>query len=43
LIAAGVIPPPVYEKKCDTCSLFDLCQPKLPVSGDYVTRYLEGI
>jgi CRISPR-associated exonuclease Cas4 len=43
LIAAGVIPPPVYEKKCDTCSLFDLCQPKLPASGNYVTRYLEGI
>lgn len=43
LIAAGVTPAPVYEKKCDTCSLIDLCQPKLPVSGDYVTRYLQGL
>jgi CRISPR-associated exonuclease Cas4 len=43
LLTAGFTPPPVYEKKCDTCSLFDLCQPKVPVSGDYVARYLEGI
>jgi CRISPR-associated exonuclease Cas4 len=43
LIAASVVPPPVYAKKCDTCSLFDLCQPKLPDSGNYVGRYLEGI
>jgi CRISPR-associated exonuclease Cas4 len=43
LNTARVIPPPVYEKKCDTCSLFDLCQPRLPASNNYVTRYLEGI
>ena len=47
LISAGVTPPPDYGKKCDTCSLFDLCQPKLAVSGKdagrYVTRYIEEI
>jgi CRISPR-associated exonuclease Cas4 len=47
LIAAGVTPPPEYGKKCDTCSLFDLCQPKLSASGKdprrYLTRYLEGM
>jgi len=47
LMAAGVTPPPEYGKKCDTCSLFDLCQPKLPTSGKdlrrYVARYLEGL
>lgn len=43
LLTGGIIPLPVYGKKCDTCSLFDLCQPKLPVSGDYVARYLDGI
>ena len=47
LMVEGVTPPPVYGKKCDTCSLFDLCQPKVPLSGRdparYVTRYLEEI
>lgn len=47
LIAAGVIPSPEYGKKCDTCSLFDLCQPKLSVLGMdpacYVSRYLQEI
>lgn len=47
LMSAGITPPPDYGKKCDTCSLFDICQPKLPVSGKdpggYVTRYLEEI
>jgi CRISPR-associated exonuclease Cas4 len=29
LLAAGRTPPPVYERKrCDTCSLVQLCQPK---------------
>lgn len=47
LIAAGVTPPPRYGKKCDTCSLFDLCQPKLPTPNHdprrYLARYLEGM
>jgi CRISPR-associated exonuclease Cas4 len=40
LIAAGITPPAEYGKKCDTCSLFDLCQPKLPVQGKDPRRYL---
>lgn len=28
LVSAGITPPAVYEKQCDSCSLFDLCQPK---------------
>jgi CRISPR-associated exonuclease Cas4 len=47
LIAAGLTPPPDYGKKCDTCSLFDFCQPRLPAAGKeparYVTRYLDEI
>jgi CRISPR-associated exonuclease Cas4 len=47
LIAAGATPAPEYGKKCDTCSLVDLCQPKVPASGKdpcaYLARYLEGI
>ena len=47
LVTRGVTPPPEYGKKCDTCSLFDLCQPKLPASGKdprrYLARYLEGM
>ena len=30
IIASGRTPPAVYEKKCDTCSLIQLCLPKLP-------------
>jgi len=45
LFSAGVTPRPEYGKKCDTCSLFDLCQPKLPFSSKdpnrYVSRYIE--
>ncbi len=28
MIASGVTPQPRYEKKCDTCSFFNLCLPK---------------
>lgn len=29
LMESGVTPPPVYSKKCDSCSLYDLCLPKM--------------
>ena len=29
LIASGKTPPPVYEKKCTKCSIYDLCLPKI--------------
>jgi CRISPR-associated exonuclease Cas4 len=47
LISGRLTPPPDYGKKCDTCSLFDLCQPKLPVTGKdpgrYLARYIEEL
>ena len=43
LIQAGVTPPAVYEKKCDACSLFDLCLPKLASRSKSVQDYLKEI
>jgi CRISPR-associated exonuclease Cas4 len=47
LLTAGLTPPAEYGKKCDTCSLFDRCQPKISEAGKdprrYVARYLEGM
>lgn len=40
LIASGVTPAAVYEKKkCDRCSLKNLCLPRMPAAR--ATRYLE--
>ncbi len=42
LIAAGVTPPPVYEKaKCGCCSLLDMCQPRA-CERQRVDDYLEA-
>lgn len=30
LIASSKTPKPVYSKKCQSCSLYDICNPKLP-------------
>jgi CRISPR-associated exonuclease Cas4 len=45
LIASGRTPPPVYEKRCESCSLMAKCLPKTiqkrcPVEG-YLKRVLE--
>jgi CRISPR-associated exonuclease Cas4 len=40
LIHRGETPPPVYEKKCESCSLMTLCQPKLKRSVD---TYLQSV
>lgn len=40
LIAAGQTPPARYEKKCDACSLFDLCKPQTIGAGKSARRYL---
>ena len=40
LIAAGKTPVAVYEKKCDNCSLVELCMPKAGGKKD-VLRYLK--
>ncbi|HUI91144.1 MAG TPA: CRISPR-associated protein Cas4 [Chitinivibrionales bacterium] len=40
LISKGVTPPAVYEKKCDRCSLVDICVPKAGKEKS-VEKYLE--
>jgi len=42
LVSKGVTPPAVYEKKCDNCSLMDICVPKAGM-GKSVEKYLEEI
>ncbi len=37
----GKTPAPVYEKKCDTCSLFSLCLPKTMGKAKSVKNYLR--
>lgn len=47
LIKAGITPPAVYEPKCDSCSLFDLCLPKLlqrsRSAQDYVNQLMAEL
>lgn len=40
LYAARVTPAGVYEKKCDSCSLYERCQPRTSGKRDAVARYL---
>jgi CRISPR-associated exonuclease Cas4 len=40
LIAAGKTPAAVYEKKCDNCSLVDVCMPEAGKKKD-VIKYLK--
>lgn len=40
LIDYGVTPPAVREKKCDTCSLLEICRPE--ATGKSVRRYLAS-
>jgi CRISPR-associated exonuclease Cas4 len=46
LIASGRTPPPVYEKRCESCSLMADCLPKTIQKRrsvkSYLTRILEG-
>jgi CRISPR-associated exonuclease Cas4 len=45
LIATGITPPPVYEKRCESCSLMEQCLPrpiqKRPSVKDYLTRIVS--
>lgn len=41
LIASGHTPTPVYKKRCDTCSLADLCLPRTLEKRKSVKPYLE--
>jgi len=40
LIASGVTPPPVYAKRCESCSLIGECLPKKMEKSLRVRRYL---
>jgi len=40
LVASGQTPPAVYTKRCDQCSLLDICQPKSVRPSHSAQRYL---
>jgi CRISPR-associated exonuclease Cas4 len=40
LISSGITPPPVYEKRCERCSLIEDCIPKTIGKRSSVKRYL---
>jgi CRISPR-associated exonuclease Cas4 len=40
LIESGVTPRPVYQSKCDSCSLFESCLPKTIEKTRSVQKYL---
>jgi CRISPR-associated exonuclease Cas4 len=41
LIASGITPPPVYEKRCKSCSLINECLPEKMEKKSSVKRYLQ--
>jgi CRISPR-associated exonuclease Cas4 len=41
LIASGATPPPIYEKRCESCSLIGECMPKNIEKRSSVKRYLK--
>ncbi len=41
LVRAGHTPAVRYEKKCESCSLIQLCLPKVAGAGKQVSRYLS--
>jgi CRISPR-associated exonuclease Cas4 len=41
LIATGITPPPVYEKRCESCSLIGECLPKKIQKKTSVKHYLN--
>lgn len=42
LTAAGITPAAKYDKKCDNCSLVDICLPKITAGRASVSGYLDG-
>lgn len=43
LLASGITPLPHYDKKCDTCSFYDLCLPKTIEKQKKVASWLKNI
>ncbi len=42
LIESEVTPKPVYSKKCDNCSMYDLCMPKTVGKAWSIDNYLKN-
>jgi CRISPR-associated exonuclease Cas4 len=40
LVRSGTTPPARYAKKCESCSLMNLCMPRVAGAGKSVVRYL---
>lgn len=43
LLSAGITPVAVYGPKCDSCSLFDLCLPKLSTRSGSAQSYVDRL
>lgn len=43
LIKSGVTPPPIYAKRCESCSIIGECMPKTIGNQPSVKRYLKKI
>jgi len=43
LVESGITPKAVYMKKCDNCSLYDLCLPKTVGKSRSIERYLKNV
>ena len=43
LAERGRTPPAKYEPKCDSCSLFEICLPKVTEGKKSAARYLRGL
>lgn len=41
LIASRITPPPIYEKRCESCSLIKECLPKAMGKSSSVKKYLK--
>jgi len=40
--SAGITPAAVYVKKCDNCSMFDICLPKMNYKPGSVEKYIKN-
>jgi CRISPR-associated exonuclease Cas4 len=43
LVRSGKTPPARYENKCESCSLMNLCMPKVAGAGKSVARYISRV
>jgi len=43
LLKSGKTPPPKYDKRCEHCSLFDVCMPKTLRQRRSVAEYINGL